>query len=228
MENTAIPEKFYFHGNEMDQFIHIQVPIVLVKEKEFRGISASAMILYGLLLNRTGLSIRNGWLDENNRTYIIYTIENVKADLGIGKTKAINLFNELSNINGTGIGLIKKVRMINKPSRIYVMNFMEVYRYLSNANVDVNEEEHRDKNVDKNVDNNVDNCCLEAKETSDDRKCEPPSTANADTNNNYIINKDINNIDYININHINLSEDTDELSTYARHSTNRIDGQRKA
>lgn len=175
-ENTAIPEKFYFHGNEMDQFIHIQVPIVLVKEKEFRGISASAMILYGLLLNRTGLSIRNDWLDENNRTYIIYTIENVKADLGIGKTKAISLFNELSNINGTGIGLIKKVRMINKPSRIYVMNFMEVYRYLSNANVDVNEEEHRDKNVDKNVDN----CCLEAKETSVDRKCEPPSTVNAD------------------------------------------------
>ena len=59
--------------------------------------------------------------------------------------------------------------------------------------------------------------------TTVDRRREPLSTANADTNNNYIINKDINNIDYININHINQSEDTDELSTYAGHFADRID-----
>ena len=69
--------------------------------------------------------------------------------------------------------------------------------------------------------------------TTVDRRREPLSTANADTNNNYIINKDINNIDYININHINQSEDTDELSTYAGHSDrideiDRIDSQRQA
>lgn len=69
--------------------------------------------------------------------------------------------------------------------------------------------------------------------TTVDRECEPPSTANADTNNNYIINKDINNIDYININHINQFEDTDELSTYEGHSDrideiDRIDSQRQA
>ncbi|MBR1738129.1 MAG: replication initiator protein A, partial [Firmicutes bacterium] len=57
MINT-IPEKVYFHGNEIEQFIHIQVPIALIKDKMFKGISTDAKLLYGLLLNRTGLSIK--------------------------------------------------------------------------------------------------------------------------------------------------------------------------
>ena len=131
-ENT-IPENFYFHGNEIEQFIHIQVPIALIKDEMFKGISTDAKLLYGLLLNRTGLSIKNHWLDNENRTYITYTIENVMEDLSIGSTKAKKLFAELSNINGTGVGLIKKVRVLNKPSRIYVMNFTEVYAFLKNS-----------------------------------------------------------------------------------------------
>ncbi len=130
---NMIPERFYFHGNEIDQFIHIQVPIALIKDKMFKGISTDAKLLYGLLLNRTGLSIKNQWLDANNRTYITYTIENVTEDMGIGSTKAKKLFAELVDINGTGIGLIKKVRVLNKPSRIYVLNFTEVYAYLKKA-----------------------------------------------------------------------------------------------
>ena len=83
------------------------------------------------MLNRTSLSKRNGWADEYNRTYIVYTIENVQEDLGIGSTKAKKLFAELSDINGTGIGLIRKERVLNKPSRIYVLNFKEVYDYFN-------------------------------------------------------------------------------------------------
>ena len=131
MTNTnMIPERFYFHGNEIEQFIHIQVPIALIKDKIFKGISTDAKLLYGLLLNRTGLSIKNHWLDSDNRTYITYTIENVREDLGIGSTKAKKLFAELIDFNGTGIGLIKKVRVLNKPSRIYVLNFTEVFEYI--------------------------------------------------------------------------------------------------
>ncbi|MBO5560762.1 MAG: replication initiator protein A [Firmicutes bacterium] len=127
---NMIPERFYFHGNEIEQFIHIQVPIALIKDKMFKGISTDAKLLYGLLLNRTGLSIKNQWLDADNRTYITYTIENVMEDMGIGSTKAKKLFAELVDINDTGIGLIKKVRVLNKPSRIYVLNFTQVFEYL--------------------------------------------------------------------------------------------------
>lgn len=57
---NMIPERFYFHGNEIEQFIHIQVPIALIKDKMFKGISTDAKLLYGLLLNRTGLCRENG------------------------------------------------------------------------------------------------------------------------------------------------------------------------
>ena len=127
---NTIPENLYFHGNEIEQFIHIQVPIALIKDKMFKGISTDAKLLYGLLLNRTGLSIKNHWLDSENRTYITYTIENVMEDLGIGSTKAKKLFAELVDINDTGVGLIQKVRVLNKPSRIYVLNFTQVFEYL--------------------------------------------------------------------------------------------------
>ena len=129
-EKFDIPESFYFHGEEIEQFIHIQIPISLIKDEVFRDISDSSKLLYGLLLNRTWLSARNDWRDENGRTFIVYTIESLMEDLGVGSTKAKRMFAELSNINGTGIGLIRKVRVQNKPSKIYVLNFMEVRDYL--------------------------------------------------------------------------------------------------
>lgn len=130
-----IPESAYIHENELNQFIHIQVPMELVVSDCFSDISGDAKILYGLLLNRTGLSIRNGWKDDNERTYIYYTIEDVMADLHVSHSKASRLFSELSNIMEIGkdetgntiwFGLIEKVRILNKPSRIYVHKVTEI------------------------------------------------------------------------------------------------------
>lgn len=172
----VIPENCYFHGNEVEQFIHIQVPIALIKEDVFRNISDSAKILYGLLLNRMGLSIRNGWRDENDRTYIIYTVESLREDLSIGDTKAKKLFAELSNINETGVGLIEKVRVLNKPSRIYVLNFMEVFSYLKSVN-DMNETEKRPPD-DKQTAPDVGEKAPESSVLSVGRKRDPRTVAN--------------------------------------------------
>ena len=163
-----IPEEFYFHEEELSQFIYIQVPLFLIKEEVFRGISDSAKILYGLLLNRTGLSMKKKWFDENNRAYINYTIKQVMEDLGIGKTKAKALFAELTDINGTGIGLIRKERIIHKASRIYVMNFTEVYEYLKLLEV----EKTSGQIVQKFEEN-----APEAAEIQVGRKCDPQSAA---------------------------------------------------
>lgn len=128
MTYSSIPEEIYFHGDEINHFIHIQIPMELIVSDCFKDISGNAKILYGLLLNRTGLSLRNGWQDKNNRAYINYSIEDVMADLHISKSSASRLFSELTNIreiktkNGKEkIGLVEKVRILNKPSRIYVL-----------------------------------------------------------------------------------------------------------
>lgn len=143
----VVPESAYIHENELNQFIHIQVPMELVVSDCFSNISGDAKILYGLLLNRTGLSIRNGWKDDNERTYIYYTIEDVMADLHVSHSKASRLFSELSNIleigkddNGNSVwfGLIEKVRVLNKPSRIYVHKVTEIKEILDSMSEDTN------------------------------------------------------------------------------------------
>ena len=231
MADVKIPECFYFHGNEIEQFIHVQVPIALIKEKVFKDVSDSAKLLYGLLLNRTGLSIRKGWRDEDDRTYIIYTIENICEDLGIGETKAKKLFSELSNINGTGMGLIQKVRVINRPSRIYVLNFMEVFNYLKSLDNDDSGEigaetsGQSDQKLEKECPESVEilvgrkrdprsvaNATHGQSQTrpTDSRKCDPRSDANATVNNNidYINNKGRDNYS------IPSSEDVTKSSEY--------------
>jgi hypothetical protein len=39
---------------------------------QFKNLSTDAQLLYGLLLDRMGLSAKNGWHDEQNRVYIYY------------------------------------------------------------------------------------------------------------------------------------------------------------
>ena len=153
MENINIPESAYFHGDEINQFIHIQVPMDLVVADCFKNLSGDAKILYGLLLNRTGLSIRNGWEDEKGRTFIIYTVDDVMKELHVSSSKAVRLFSELTKIICTDVdddgnqqwfGLIEKVRILNKPSRIYVHKVAEIRAIIENDGVDNSEAEEED------------------------------------------------------------------------------------
>ncbi|MBR4760325.1 MAG: replication initiator protein A [Lachnospiraceae bacterium] len=138
IQGVMIPESTYIHSNEADQFIYIQVPLDLIVADCFAGLSGEAKILYGMLLNRTGLSVRNGWEDENGRVFINYTIEDVMKDMHVKHCMASKLFSELTKIRQIGeengkpvwFGLIEKVRVLNKPSRIYVHKVSEVKKYL--------------------------------------------------------------------------------------------------
>lgn len=113
----------YFRGNEVDQYSFYRIPKVLFRNNYFKNLSCEAKVLYGLLLDRTSLSIRNRWLDEEDRVYIIFTIEEVSEMLNCGVQKAVKLLKELDC--RTGIGLIEKKRLgLGKPNIIYVKNFM--------------------------------------------------------------------------------------------------------
>lgn len=118
------PLKFdYYYGVEAEQFSFYRVPRLLIKDEYFKGLSSDAKLLYGLMLDRMSLSIKNGWLDEENRAYIIYTIENIREDLGCSKEKAVKVLAELDEAKG--IGLVEKIRRgLGKPDIIYVKNFV--------------------------------------------------------------------------------------------------------
>lgn len=118
------PLKFdYYYGIEAEQFSFYRVPRLLIKDERFKGLSSDAKLLYGLMLDRMALSMKNGWLDDENRAYIIYTIDNIREDLGCSKEKAVKVLAELDA--SKGIGLIEKIRRgLGKPDIIYVKNFI--------------------------------------------------------------------------------------------------------
>ena len=110
----------YFYGGQADLFSFYRLPKALFVDPRFRGISAESKILYGLLLDRMSLSVKNGWLDESSRVYIIFTTEEIMTSLFCADNKATKLMKELESC-----GLIeRKRRGLGKPSLIYVKNFI--------------------------------------------------------------------------------------------------------
>ena len=110
----------YYYGVESEQYTFYRIPKVLFTAPGFRQTSSDAKILYGLMLDRMGLSMRSGWLDEVGRVFIYFTLEEAMTAMGCGHTKAVALFTELDKA-----GLIERKKQgQGRPTKIYVKNFV--------------------------------------------------------------------------------------------------------
>ena len=67
----------YFYGQSGEMFSYFRVPKILFRDIKFKDLSTDAKTLYGILLDRMGLSVKNGWLDEQGRVYIIFPVQEV-------------------------------------------------------------------------------------------------------------------------------------------------------
>lgn len=111
----------YFYGAQAEQFSFYRVPKVLFTREQFKQLSAEAKILYGIMLDKLDLSVKNRWVDEKGRVYIIYTIEQIMADMNCADQKATKLLDELEK----KCGLIERKRQgLGKPNLIFVKNFI--------------------------------------------------------------------------------------------------------
>ena len=79
----------YYRGMEAEQYTFYRIPKVLFTAECFKSLSCEAKVLYGLLLDRMSLSIKNRWFDEEDRVYIIFTVEDVMGLLNCSRQKAI-------------------------------------------------------------------------------------------------------------------------------------------
>ena len=92
----------YFYGTEAEQYTFYRIPKVLFTDPGFRRITADAKILYGLMLDRMGLS------------------EEAMDAMCCGHNKAVSLFTELDKV-----GLIERKKQgQGRPTKIYVKNFI--------------------------------------------------------------------------------------------------------
>ena len=101
------------------EYAFYRVPKALITDPLYRPVSTDAKLLYGLLLDRMDLSVKNHWMDERGRIFLFYKIDAIQADLGCCKEKACKLLSELESA-----GLIEKKRQgRGQPSIIYVKHF---------------------------------------------------------------------------------------------------------
>ena len=109
----------YFYGQAGKLFSFFRIPKALFQEQRFQDLSTDAKTLYGILLDRMSLSVKNEWFDKKGRVFIIFTIEDVKRTLRCADNKATRLLRELEEF-----GLIeRKRRGQGKPCLVYVKNF---------------------------------------------------------------------------------------------------------
>ena len=113
----------YFYEEQSQQFAFYRIPKVLFTDNRFQKISTEGKVLYGLLLDRVSLSRENGWIDEEGRVYIIFTLNAIRQAMNCEEKSAIKYLTELEDF-----GLIERIRQgLGKPAIIYVKNFIDQY-----------------------------------------------------------------------------------------------------
>ena len=111
----------YFYGQEADMLSFYRIPKLLFTNDYFRELSTDAKVLYGLMLDRMSLSIKNKWFDAEQRAYIYFSVEDTMEMLNCKKNKALDTLKALEEFC-----LIERKRQgQGKPAIIYVKSFME-------------------------------------------------------------------------------------------------------
>ncbi|HCM91508.1 MAG TPA: replication initiator A domain-containing protein [Lachnospiraceae bacterium] len=174
----------YFYGREADKFMFYRIPKLLFELAGLKDMPVESKVMYGILLDRVGLSVENGWIDKEGRVYIIYTIPEAAAALGCSERKAFEIVKELESR-----GLVeKKRRGMGKPNLIYVKNFLTEMQNLQ-----------------------LKNCKICNSRTANPAIHE---MQNMQPNNNYKNNTDMNNTDYESIREVKPDAGMEEREIY--------------
>lgn len=189
----------YFYGDEAERFTFYRIPKLLITSPVFKRVSDSAKLLYGLMLDRMSLSIKNGWIDEDGRAYIYFTTNDVMEAMCCGTEKATKLIAELDSEKGIGL-IERKKQGQGKPAIIYLKKF---YVEEDSRNSRLSEIESQDFGKSKN-------------KTFENRKSRVSETESAEFreskgNNTNINNTDFNDTDKIISNPIGESSEADAI-----------------
>lgn len=119
-----------FNINDNIEKLHVEIPKALIFEPKYRnqenikGLSNNAKLLYGILLDKTYLSIfkareegNTKFIDENGDAFIYFDNASIEYALQISNKKAIQVKKELINFNlleevQQGLGLTNRLYLI--------------------------------------------------------------------------------------------------------------------
>jgi hypothetical protein len=88
----------YIYGKQSQEFDYLYIPKAYMKEKRFKEMSASAKLLYAVLLEKQQDSSKMGWIDDNNHVYIIVNAEKLAIELNWNVEDTMAAIEELKNV----------------------------------------------------------------------------------------------------------------------------------
>ncbi len=121
----------YFSASDSEQYAFYRIPKELISNPIFKKLSTDAKLLYGLMLDRMSLSVKNEWVDRNGNVYIYFTLDEIKLNLCCGTDKAVSMLAELDSKKGIGL-IERKKQGQGKPTMIFVKNFIQCYQTTEN------------------------------------------------------------------------------------------------
>lgn len=111
----------YIYSDDSKKYKFYRLPQFLFTDVKFQSLSSDAKILYSLLLDKTGWSLKSGLVDDNGKVYVHFSQKLVCDKLNVGAQKAGKLMRELDTI-----GLIERKRVgQGNPDKIFVKTYFE-------------------------------------------------------------------------------------------------------
>ena len=107
---------FTLEDEAKEQFYKIPKVFMMEGSKYF-NMSAMAKLMYLILLDRNSLSVKNKWIDDKKRKYILFKQTEIGKFMGIKETKTVRKYlNELEKNE-----LLERKRQgLNEPDRLYL------------------------------------------------------------------------------------------------------------
>ena len=175
-------------SNNKNKESFFQIPKVLFKMRREGSLSLTAFDVYLLMSDRFRLSKKNGWIDEEGDTYIMYSYEELCEELNLKRRNSISeAIKELENLK-----LIEKKRRYNRSNVYYLVD-----TFNSNNNVTSNSNENDTIKTEVNSNKKVTTISNENVTLNSNNNVTSNSNINVYANNNY------NNNNYMSNNYMN-------------------------
>ena len=107
----------FYKINETLNHKYYQIPQELFVNPLYKNtLNSDSKLLYGFLLDRLSLSIKNNWHDENGNVYLIFTRKEVQEKLNLSDKTVTKAFKQLIDTKL----IYEKNQGFSKPKLIYV------------------------------------------------------------------------------------------------------------
>ena len=87
----------YIYGKQAEQYDYLYIPKAFMKEEPFKAMTASAKIMYALLMEKQQKSAEMGWIDTHDHVFIMVNVAAVSTELNWESFETIAAIEELED-----------------------------------------------------------------------------------------------------------------------------------